>query len=274
MLGTVFDIKEFALHDGEGIRTTVFMKGCPLRCAWCHNPEGLSKEPELYLKQNGCTACGLCKRGCAHEDCKPFGRCLHICPGDLVSVSGKVWSASELAEKLLSDSGILNSSGGGITVSGGEPLMQHAFVTELLALLRGKVHRTLETSGFASEEVFRSVAAECDFIIMDIKLADDDEHKKYTGQSNALILKNASWLKSSKISHLFRTPLIPGITDTEENLTAISSIVGEDKLELLPYNTLAPAKYESVGRTFPSYINQTCAKLPDLKLFKNARIRK
>ena len=257
MNGIVFDIKEFALHDGEGIRTTVFLKGCPLRCVWCHNPEGLSPKPELYVKQNGCLECGLCRAPCNHPDCKPFGRCLHVCPCDLVSVAGKSWEAEDLAQKIIRGSTILNASGGGVTISGGEPLLQHEFTYELLSLLKGKVNRTIETCGFASEEIFRKVASECDFIIMDIKLGDDDTHKKYTGQSNKLILKNALWLKQSQIPHLFRTPLIPSITDTEENLEAIARLLEQNGIryiELLPYNKMSGSKYRLAGMEYePSF---------------------
>lgn len=274
MTGIVFDIKEFALNDGDGIRTTVFLKGCPLRCIWCHNPEGLSKNPELYVKYNGCLECGLCRRKCNHEECKPFGRCIHICPSDLVSIAGKTWDSEDLAKKLLESSEILNSSGGGITISGGEPLFQPEFTYDLLKKLAGKIHRTIETSGFASESIFQKIASETDFLIMDIKLANDEMHKKYTGTSNKMILKNAKWLKKSNVPHLFRTPLIPSITDTNTNLLAISEIVGEDKIELLSYNTLAPAKYKSVGKEFPDFINPNEASEPDLSIFKNAVLRK
>lgn len=274
MKATIFDVKEFALGDGTGIRTTVFFKGCPLRCVWCHNPEGLSQAPELYVRRNGCRNCGLCRRECNHPDCAGLGRCLHICPSDLISVAGKVWTTDELREKLLLGKGVLNSSGGGVTFSGGEPLMQSDFLYEILRSLRGELHRTIETSGFADENVFKRIAYECDFVIMDIKLMSDDLHKKYTGRSNELILKNASWLKSSGIPHLFRTPLIPKITDTEENLRAISEFIGDDKIELLSYNTLAPAKYAGVGRSFTLEISEDDIKEPDISFFKNAHIRK
>ena len=274
MRGIIFDIKEFALNDGDGIRTTVFFKGCPLRCIWCHNPEGLSREPELYIKRSGCRECGLCKRGCEHEDCKPFGRCLHICPYDLVTAKGKEWDSEELAKKLLNGAQIYKSTGGGITLSGGEPLFQSEFAYELLSLLRGQVHRSIETSGFASEEIFQKVASECDFIFMDIKLVDDELHRRYTGVSNEKILKNLTWLKSSGIPHLFRTPLIPKITDTNENLHAISNLIGTDRIELLPYNALAPAKYSGVGRRFTNLIDSDKSHSPDLSIFKNATLRK
>ena len=138
--------------------------------------------------------------------------------------------------------------GGGITLSGGEPLLQADFCVELLSILKGQVHTAIETSGYAKSEDFQKVVNLCDFVYMDIKLADSEEHKKYTGVDNKIILENAEYLKQSGIPHTFRTPLIPNITDTEENLKAIEKIVGESSWEKLPYNTLAGAKYASVGR--------------------------
>ena len=248
MKGIIFDRKEFALNDGAGIRTTVFFKGCPLRCAWCHNPEGLDPKPELYVKQNGCLHCDLCRRPCSHPECQKFGRCLHICPKNLVTVKGEEWEAADLAADLLRERDFLSTSGGGITLSGGEPLLQADFACELLDLLGGKVHRAIETSGYADAETFQKVVGRCDFVYMDLKLADSAEHKRWTGVSNERILRNAAWLKESGIPHTFRTPLIPGIVDTEKNLSAIAKLVGGDDWEKLPYNTLAPAKYKSVGR--------------------------
>lgn len=250
MKGLVFDVKEFAVHDGEGIRTTVFFKGCPLRCVWCHNPEGLSPERELYVTYSNCTGCGLCQRGCDHPECKSIGRCLHICPLDLVKAAGEEWEVEALAEKLLRHKDFFNSMGGGVTLSGGEPLMQWEFCVALLKLLRPHIHVAIETSGAASSEVFRQVTELCDFVFMDIKLADPEAHKRFTGADNSLILKNAEHLKNSNIPHVFRTPLIPGITDTEENLLAISRIVSGSEWERLSYNELAPVKYKNVGREY------------------------
>ena len=274
MKGIIFDIKEFALNDGAGIRTTVFLKGCPLRCAWCHNPEGLSPKRELYLKKNGCTDCGLCKRDCGHEECREFGRCLYICPRDLVSIAGEEWDAEALAKRLLRHRDVYEESGGGITLSGGEPLLQTDFCVELLSALTGRVHCTIETSGYAEEDDFIRVAELCDSVIMDIKLADPEAHKRYTGKDNSKILRNAAWLKESGIPHLFRLPLVPGITDTKENLIAVSEIVGDSEIELLSYNTLAPAKYESVGRRFSLDIPEDYHSDPDLSIFKRARLRR
>ena len=250
MKGIVFDIKEFAVHDGGGVRTTVFLKGCPLRCRWCHNPEGLDFRPELYVKQNGCTHCGLCYRPCQHADCQPYGRCLHVCPQNLLSVAGVEWESDALAQKLLRHKDFFNATGGGITLSGGEPLLQADFCVALLSALEGQVHRTIETSGYADTETFRRVTSLCDFVIMDLKLADDALHRRYTGVGNERILANARRLQESGKPHLFRTPLIPNITDTAQNLDAIARLVGESDWEKLPYNALAPAKYPSVGRTF------------------------
>ena len=163
MKGLIFDIKEFALHDGGGVRTTVFFKGCPLRCAWCHNPEGLEAHPELYIKK-GCLDCGLCRRACEHEDCRAFGRCLHICPGNCLRVVGKWWESEELAKKLTEREAFFQTFGGGVTFSGGEPLLQAQFCTELLSVLQGRVHRTIETSGFSDADTFSRVISLCDFV--------------------------------------------------------------------------------------------------------------
>ncbi len=250
MSGLIFDIKDFALNDGEGIRTTVFLKGCPLRCRWCHNPEGLSPRRELYLRQSGCLNCGLCRRPCSHPECAGLGRCLHICPKDLVSAVGTTYRSDELAQILLKKSDIYKETGGGITLSGGEPLMQFEFCSELLRTLKGQVNIAIETSGYAESYVFQQICALCDHVFMDIKLADREKHKEYTGVSNEKILENAKWLMQSGIKHTFRTPLVPNITDTQSNLSAIKEIIGDAPWEKLPYNSLAGAKYKSVGREF------------------------
>ena len=148
MTGIVFDIKDFALNDGEGIRTTVFLKGCPLRCVWCHNPEGLSPKRELYLKKNGCLDCGLCRRPCNHPECRQIGRCLHICPMNLVSVAGQEWEAEALAARLARRKRFWQINGGGVTLSGGEPLLQPQFAAALAESLHEYgIRVALQTSG-------------------------------------------------------------------------------------------------------------------------------
>ena len=271
MQGLIFDIKEFALHDGKGIRTTVFMKGCPLRCIWCHNPEGLRPEPELLVKSAGCLGCGSCMRPCSHEECKALGRCIHVCPNGLVDVVGKYVDAKALSARIMRLRDVFSSSGGGVTVSGGEPLMQADFVCELAASL--DTHRLLESSGFADSETFCRVISHFDEVYLDIKLADRDEHKKYTGVYNDQILENFKLLKKSNIPHTVRVPLIPGITDTKKNLLAISRIVGDTKVELLPYNTLAGAKYASVGMTFTDKINVDLKNEVDVSIFENCVLK-
>lgn len=250
MLGTIFDIKELAVHDGPGTRVTVFMKGCPLRCLWCHNPEGLSPTPQLSRKTTLCTACGRCLTPCEHPECQPHGRCLHICPNGCLSVAGWQTDATTLAQKLRSYADLLAMLGGGITVSGGEPLMQAEFVCELAEHLTG-IHLAIQTSGYADPHIYQRVIGHFDYIMQDIKLADPAAHRHYTGVDNRRILDNIAWLKQSGKAFLLRVPLIPDITDTEDNLRAIAAIAGDAPVELLRYNSLAGAKYETFGMTYP-----------------------
>ncbi len=250
MTGTIFDIKEMAVHDGPGIRTTVFLKGCPLRCKWCHNPEGFVTAPQLMYKENRCHHCDLCKISCDHEECRPFGRCLHICPDNCLTVSGEKITAADLSEKLIRSAQTLPDVFGGFTFSGGEPLFQPEFVSELAERLQG-YDRCIETSGYAKPEVFRSVISKMDRVIMDLKLIDDGKHIEYTGVSNAVILENFRWVCASGKPLTIRTPLIPGITDTAENLTAIGRLVADQPWEKLPYNEMAGAKYKMLGMEYP-----------------------
>lgn len=249
MNGVIFDIKEFTVHDGPGSRITVFLKGCPLRCRWCHNPEGLKTAPQLMHKSTFCSHCGRCRIPCDHPECRPFDRCIHACVNGCLTVSGEVVSAKELAERLLKHADLLKLMGGGITISGGEPMLQAEFVCELAERL-GSVHKAIQTSGFAKPDVYRKVINHFDYVMQDIKLVDRQEHIRYTGVSNELILQNAAWLKQSEKQFVFRVPLIPGITDTEENLRAVSEIVGDCRTELLPYNEFAGAKYSMVGMEY------------------------
>ena len=154
MKGIIFDMKEFTVHDGPGSRITVFLKGCPLRCRWCHNPEGLKVSKQLLYKSNFCSHCDLCRKPCEHEECKPFGRCIHACANGCLSVAGEEVSAEELAERLLKNADILRVMNGGITVSGGEPMMQADFVCELAKGL-GSIHKAIQTSGYTDLETYK-----------------------------------------------------------------------------------------------------------------------
>ncbi|MBR4749982.1 MAG: glycyl-radical enzyme activating protein [Abditibacteriota bacterium] len=268
--GIIFDIKEFALHDGEGVRTTVFLKGCPLRCLWCHNPEGQSPLPELFQKR-GCRECGLCRRGCSHPDCRPFGRCLHVCPDNLITVAGRETDPVSLARELRRRSDAF----GGITLSGGEPLLQPEFSLALLREFGGAEGDTcLETCGYAPPDVFRRVTEACRCVYMDLKLADPAEHKKYTGRDNALILANLETLRERRDGWLLRVPLIPGITDTEANLTALARLAGGAPVELLEYNLLAGAKYGGLGRRYGVAGGRCLSAGEAGRYFDNPRVRR
>ncbi len=249
MKATVFDIKEMAVHDGPGIRTTVFFKGCPLRCKWCHNPEGLSFEPQLMYKQAKCIHCQSCQKPCEHAECQPFGRCIHSCPENCLEIAGREVSVDELAKELKETADILGETFGGFTFSGGEPLAQHEFLLELAEELSG-YHLCVETSGYADGEVFKKVIDKLDYVIMDIKLADSERHKRYTGRGNERILDNFEILRQSGKPFLIRTPLIPGITDTHANLDAIRNIIGDSPWEQLPFNTMAGAKYKMLNMDY------------------------
>lgn len=269
MTGTVFDIKEMTVHDGPGSRVTVFFKGCPLRCRWCHNPEGLSPKPQLMVKENLCVRCGLCKKGCTHKECQPFGRCVHACPKGLVSVSGTVMSSEELAGKIQPYKQFFDIAGGGVTFSGGEPLLQGEFVRETAKRLNG-IHKALQTSGYAENELFASVLEQMDYCLFDVKIADRERHREFTGVYNDKILKNLQTLKNSGKPFVIRVPLIPNITDTKSNLEQIAEIAGDTQVEVMKYNVFAGAKYKMVGMEYP--LGELEPTVPDLSMFKNVRI--
>ncbi|MBQ9545637.1 MAG: radical SAM protein [Clostridia bacterium] len=247
MRGLIFDVKEFSVHDGPGCRITVFMKGCPMRCLWCHNPEGQKAEPELMIKSSQCVHCGLCEK----DPVPPFARDPGACPKGLISVSGEWIEAKDLAKRLLRFKDQLVRMKGGVTFSGGEPLAQTDFVLEAAEILRNAgVHVAVQTGGYSNEEEFQRLINGVDLVMMDLKLADEKEHIRYTGVSNEKIFKNAGILKNSGVDHIFRTPLIPGITDGKENLEAIEKLTAGSKWEKLAYNKLAGAKYPMLGRTY------------------------
>lgn len=259
----VFSIEEFSIFDGPGIRTTVFLMGCPLRCEWCHNPEGQSFSNSIVRSTNGCVGCGACLKYAKIVDGKTVfsEKSIANCPRNLLRYIAKEYTPRELCEKLAKNFAILNRSGGGITFSGGEPLANYEFLLECLDLTKGKVNRAVQTCGFASPEVFESVLGACDYMLFDIKLASDDLHKRYTGVSNESILQNFAVLANSGKKFVVRTPMIPEVTDTEENIHGICDILssnGVKYVELLPYNKLAGAKYPLVGREYcPSFDGST-----------------
>jgi pyruvate formate lyase activating enzyme len=228
--GVVFDIKEFAVHDGPGVRTTVFLKGCPLRCRWCHNPEGLSPEPQI----------------------------LHGAAGD--RLAGRRYTSEELAALLNRQADLLRAGEGGVTFSGGEPLRQAAFVAEVIDQLDA-IHTLLDTSGFAEEASLRRVAERVDLVYFDLKLADPAEHRQYTGVDNDCILRNLRVLDEMNASVVVRVPLVPGITDTDDNLAAIAQIVAGTRcirrVDLLPYNRAAGGKYAACGMAYRADVDES-----------------
>jgi len=255
----ITNIQTFSIHDGPGIRTTLFLAGCPLKCAWCHNPETQNGKPVLAFEGAKCTLCGRCA-ACPRmvhtfeqghkinrDNCILCGECIKNCPADALSSSQRALTEEEYIKVARRQERIVGD-GGGITFSGGEPLYQGERFLHFLSLY--PIHRAVETCGFAPEDTFCKMLELADFVMFDVKLADSGRHRKYTGVPNEQILKNLDNLRQSGKRFILRTPLIPGITDTEENLAAIREIVKDDHWETLSYNPLTESKYRRIGREF------------------------
>lgn len=263
----MFDIKELAVYDGPGIRTTVFLKGCPLRCSWCHNPEGLSPRPQVMVNASACLHCGKCRvEGCALIDtgvCSGCGKCLRLCPGGYRKISGSIYTPEALTERLMRVSAMYGSDGG-VTFSGGEPTLQHEFLAAVLDLLRKGMDESgrrftlgMQTCGYCGGEVFADIVRRLDFLFFDIKHTDSDAHRRYTGVSNELILSNLRRLGELGVPFIARLPLIPGVNDSPGDMEAAARLLDTPDLrrclirvELLPYNMAAGAKYSMVGRSY------------------------
>lgn len=272
--GLVFSIEEFSTFNGPGIRTTVFLKGCPLRCKWCHNPEGLTLENEIIRSPNGCVHCGNCvKYG---KDGKYTDESISHCPNGLLRHSAREYSPEGLYEALSPNLDILNSTGGGVTFSGGEPTFQYDFLLSCLRQLRGKTSRALQTCGYCEERRFSTLLKEIDYVLFDMKLADESEHIRFTGCGNALILQNLDAACASGIPFVVRVPLVPGVTDTEHNIAGICRILkslGIDSVELLPYNKMSGSKYKMLGAVYAPGFDENAEPRTHLALFKEWRIR-
>ena len=260
--GIIFDVKEFSLNDGPGIRTTIFLKRCPLHCSWCHNPEGIS--PRLQLKVSGmpCLNCGKCYLPCRHEECKAFGRCIHVCPRGRLSLCGKEVDSAELTRQVKRQSDFLVENNGGVTFSGGEPLSQPKFLLALMSEFK-PMNLVVETSGYANNRVFRKMMELADLILIDMKHMNNAAHIRYTGVGNKLILSNIGQLIRGDKPFIIRIPLIPGVNDDIDNMQAtaefLTSAKNLSRVELMPYNVLAGAKYRAVGLEYkPSFdVNAT-----------------
>ena len=274
--GVIFDIKELAVFDGPGIRETVFLKGCPLRCQWCHNPEGLSFVPQVMKSKKSCIRCGECARACPlPESCQACGQCVTACPRGLIRIAGTMVSAEELAHTLLKHAGYLQLCGGGYTISGGEPTGQPEFLIELLQRLGGQ-HRAVETCGYCPAPVFEAMLAHTELVLFDLKIYDPGLHKFYTGKDNAPILQNLAFLQRQSVPYIIRIPLIPGVSDSRENLEGIASLLdapGElQRVELLPYHAAAKAKYSMIGLDFSPSFDEKLQPVLDTSVFEKRGI--
>jgi len=258
MKGTIFSIEEFAVHDGDGVRINVFFKGCPLRCRWCHNPEGWDPERRIVKSPNGCLHCGICTNVCTHKEtgCVLCRECMYNCPRDLIRISGVEWESEDLAKKLLSYEHLLKACKGGLTFSGGEVMMQSEFLCEVLEKTSA-LSRVIETSGYGKKEDFARVLKLVDFVFYDLKIMDSEKHKEYTGVTNELILENAGQLMASSVPFTVRIPVIDGVNSDEENMRATCEFVKNAEnlvsIELLPYNEMAGAKYALAGMEYKYY---------------------
>jgi pyruvate formate lyase activating enzyme len=268
--GLIFDIKRFALHDGPGIRTTIFFKGCPLHCAWCHNPEGISKGRELMLFPARCAAeCRACLKAApkgaisksggrvaidrSFRDAGGMARAADACLYDALRLVGRNVSVGDLVAEVEKDRAFYARSGGGVTFSGGEPLLQPRFLSELADALRARGLRTaLDTSGLAEWGSLESVARKVDLVLYDLKLMDDAGHREYTGASNRVILENLRRLSTLVRSIRVRIPLVPGVNDGPENIRRTAAflkpLANIERVSVLPYHKGGRAKAEGLGR--------------------------
>lgn len=264
----VCEIEKYATHDGPGIRTVVFLKGCPLKCIWCANPETQRKENDIYYNENKCIKCKRCINSCNNNaiifknnkvvinrnKCILCGECIKTCLMSALNFVGKERDVKEVFDEVYKDNIFYKQSGGGVTISGGEVLMNSNFVLELLNMCKENyINTAIETSGFGDFNDLKNIANLCDTVMFDIKSTDDNMHKKFTGASNKIILDNLK--KLSKIHHniIIRIPVITGLNDNEENISKTADIALENdikEIHLLPYHSLGKDKYRQLQRDY------------------------
>ncbi|MGB9906251.1 MAG: glycyl-radical enzyme activating protein [Candidatus Saccharicenans sp.] len=268
MKALIFDLKRYAVHDGPGIRLNVFFKGCPLHCLWCHNPEGVAFEPELLLMPNRCARCGDCLRACRYGAlsqnsegqvaadrgrCTLCGDCLEACQREAIAIVGREMSVEEIVAEAEKERVFFEQSGGGVTLTGGEPLAQPALAEALMDGLRRRgLQVALDTSGYAPREIFLRLAEKADLILFDLKLMDEKKHQQYTGVSNRPILENLKALETVGRPVWVRFPLIPGVNADDQNLEAmaefLSALKTVQQLSVLPYHKGGVEKFRRLGR--------------------------
>lgn len=282
--GMIFNIQKFSLNDGPGIRTTVFLKGCPLKCIWCHNPESNSFAREMMFNETKCVGCMKCAGVCPgnlhiqkdgkhifnRDNCILCGKCEDVCPSSVLEIAGKEMSVSEVVKEVMKDEAFYETSNGGVTLSGGEPMSQFEFSLELMkAFKENNLHTAMETCGFAKEEHFRQIAPYTDLFLYDFKIADSKKHMEYTGVANDLILSNLKMLDSLGKKIILRCPIIPTINDNSEHLEAIARLSEELEnileINIEPYHPLGSGKAKSLGR---EYLLEKLS-FPDEKIVKS-----
>ena len=266
--GVIFDIQKFSVHDGPGIRTTVFLKGCPLRCVWCHNPESWSRQPQILFAAEKCTGCrrcaDACPKGChvfADEGhvfnratCVACGACAEACLGGALELCGRRMTADEVMTEVLKDRVFYETSHGGMTLSGGEPMAQFAFTRELLKKAKAAgLHTAVETCGFAEEEQYEALLPLVDLFLWDVKAVDTEKHRRFTRCDNLLIINNLRYIDAHGAAYRLRCPLVPGLNDSDSDLAAIAdlanSLTHPQGIDVEPYHPLGVAKARRLGMT-------------------------
>lgn len=269
MNGTIFNIQKFCVNDGPGIRTTVFLKGCPLRCIWCHNPESKKTAPEMFYNAQKCVKCGRCAKACDkvchefsddvhlydREKCAVCGKCAEVCPTEALETAGYEISVEDALRDVLKDKVFYDNSGGGMTVSGGEPMLQFDFTLSLMKSAKeAGLHTCMETCGYAPEERYREIAPYVDIFLFDYKITDPEKHRECTGVTNELILSNLRMLDGAGSKIILRCPIIPTVNDTEEHLSAIANLANSLsnvlEINIEPYHPLGSGKSEMLGREY------------------------
>ena len=266
--GIIFNIQRYSIHDGPGIRTTVFLKGCPLNCWWCQNPESQLSGQEMVFWEDRCIGCGACSLNCPSgaiqmENKKPVtdknkcnlcGECSRICPAQAREMIGKKLTAEEIIKEVEKDLVFYEESGGGVTFSGGEPLKQFEFLESLLICCQEKkIHTAVDTSGYISWRILKKTIPQVDLFLYDLKIMDNERHKKYTGLSNEIIIENLKKLSSVHNNIFIRFPVIPGINDDYQNIKETGEFLSSLKIvqvNILPYHYMGIDKYRRLGRTY------------------------